>query len=132
MLKLLIFGHWPRWIIALFDRNTLNVPKIGLFVNCMSAKPVQTHFLVQSWFLLQLLLLLLLLLGQRVLPQPVGKNWTTPWAEGFFPNNSPPLYSGPYMGNNLPCSGGLGCQERPLVPRLALGSALLSGFSECS
>ena len=56
MLKLLIFGHWPRRIIALFDRSTLNVQKIGLFVNCMSAKPVQTHFLVQSRFLLQLLL----------------------------------------------------------------------------
>ena len=55
------------------DQCALQQKKIGLCVNCVSAKPVQTPFLVQSPFHLQLqpaLLLLLLLLVPGVLPPP--------------------------------------------------------------
>jgi hypothetical protein len=45
MLKLLLFCLWPSWIVVPFDRSILIVLKIGLFVNCVSAKPAQTFFL---------------------------------------------------------------------------------------
>ena len=44
ILKLLLFCLWPSWIVVLFDRSILIVLKIGLFVNCVSAKPGQTLF----------------------------------------------------------------------------------------
>ena len=45
MLKLLLFCLWPSQIVVPFDRSILIVLKIGLFVNCVSAKPAQTFFL---------------------------------------------------------------------------------------
>ena len=75
MLRVLICCFGARRIVVPFDRSILTVQKIRLFVNCVSAKPVQTPILVQSPFCLQLqlvlLLLLLLLLVQRVLPLPL-------------------------------------------------------------
>ena len=47
MLKLLLFCLWPSRIVVPFDRSILIVLKIGLFVNCVSAKPAQTLFLGQ-------------------------------------------------------------------------------------
>ena len=44
MLKLLLFCLWLSWIVVPFDRSILIVLKIGLFVNCVSAKPGQTLF----------------------------------------------------------------------------------------
>ena len=43
MLKLLLFCLWPSRIVVPFDRSILIVLKIGLFVNCVSAKPAQTQ-----------------------------------------------------------------------------------------
>ena len=45
MLKLLLFCLWPSRIVVPFVRSILIVLKIGLFVNCVSAKPAQTFFL---------------------------------------------------------------------------------------
>ena len=73
MLKLLLFCLWPSRIVVPFGRSILIVLKIGLFVNCVSAKPAQTLFLGQRPVgpLLQpvlLLLLLTLLILQQVQP----------------------------------------------------------------
>ena len=73
MLKLLLFWRWASRIVVPFDRSILIVLKIGLFVNCVSAKPAQTLFLGQRpvGSLLQpvlLLLLLPLLILQQVQP----------------------------------------------------------------
>ena len=45
MLKLLLFCLWLSRIVVPFDRSILIVLKIGLFVNCVSAKLAQTLFL---------------------------------------------------------------------------------------
>ena len=73
MLKLLLFCLWLSRIVVPFDRSILIVLKIGLFVNCVSAKPAQTLFLGQRPIgpLLHpvlLLLLLTLLILQQVQP----------------------------------------------------------------
>ena len=69
MLKLLLFCLWASWIVVPFNRSILSVLKIGLFVNCVSAKPGQTFFLGQRpvGLLLQPVLLLVLL-QQQVQP----------------------------------------------------------------
>ena len=78
MLKLLLFCLWLSRIVVPFDRSVLTVLKIGLFVNCVSAKPAQTLFLGQHQIgpllhAVLLLLLLTLLILQQVQPLLVAR-----------------------------------------------------------
>ena len=71
------FPLWARRIVVPFDRSILTVQAIGLFVNCVSAKPVQTPFLGQS-----LLRLVLRKRKQRRTHGPLSSN-----------KREPPLYT---------------------------------------